>query len=166
MEITVEDYGHPATHPPEIITQDSDNRFVTDAQIAAWDAASGADGSAAAAAASAAEALTSETNAAASEVTADGSKIAAELAATNAQVSETNAAGSAVAAAASETAAGTATSKTTAELEDIADTINITGKGSGRFVFNSTTGLMVYASGALAADTWKTFDGVVAHTPI
>ena len=29
-------YGHPGSHPPSIITQDSDNRFVTDAQITDW----------------------------------------------------------------------------------------------------------------------------------
>lgn len=29
-------YTHPANHPPSIITQDSDNRFVTDAEKAAW----------------------------------------------------------------------------------------------------------------------------------
>lgn len=31
-------YSHPANHPPSIITQDSDNRFVTDAEKTSWDA--------------------------------------------------------------------------------------------------------------------------------
>ncbi|MHA7966602.1 hypothetical protein ACX93W_21045 [Paenibacillus sp. CAU 1782] len=31
-------YSHPATHPPSIITQDSGNRFVTDGEKAAWNA--------------------------------------------------------------------------------------------------------------------------------
>jgi len=30
-------YSHPANHPPSIITEDSSNRFVTDAQISSWD---------------------------------------------------------------------------------------------------------------------------------
>ncbi len=34
--IDVTDYGHPGSHPPSMITQDADNRFVTDAQITAW----------------------------------------------------------------------------------------------------------------------------------
>ncbi len=34
--IAVENYGHPGSHPPSIITQDENNRFVTDDQIAAW----------------------------------------------------------------------------------------------------------------------------------
>lgn len=31
-------YSHPANHPPSIITQDSSNRFVTDAEKATWNA--------------------------------------------------------------------------------------------------------------------------------
>lgn len=31
-------YTHPATHPPSIISQDSSNRFVTDTEKAAWNA--------------------------------------------------------------------------------------------------------------------------------
>lgn len=34
-------YTHPATHPPSIIVQDSSNRFVTDAEKAAWNASEG-----------------------------------------------------------------------------------------------------------------------------
>ena len=34
--IEVLNYGHPGTHDPDIITQDSENRFVTDEQIASW----------------------------------------------------------------------------------------------------------------------------------
>lgn len=36
-------YTHPANHPASIITQDSSNRFVTDAQKAAWDAKGAGD---------------------------------------------------------------------------------------------------------------------------
>lgn len=35
-EVTV--YTHPATHPPSIIAQDANNRFVTDSEKAAWNA--------------------------------------------------------------------------------------------------------------------------------
>lgn len=35
---TVVNYTHPVNHPPAIITQDLNNRFVTDIQIAAWSA--------------------------------------------------------------------------------------------------------------------------------
>lgn len=34
--IDVTSYGHPGSHPPSMITQDADNRFVTDIQITAW----------------------------------------------------------------------------------------------------------------------------------
>jgi hypothetical protein len=34
-------YTHPSSHPPSIITQDSSNRFVTDAEKAAWNAKAG-----------------------------------------------------------------------------------------------------------------------------
>lgn len=34
------EYTHPATHPPSIIAEDTDNRFVTDVQITTWDAKS------------------------------------------------------------------------------------------------------------------------------
>lgn len=37
-------YTHPSTHPPSIIAQDSSNRFVTDAEKAAWNAKQGAIG--------------------------------------------------------------------------------------------------------------------------
>jgi hypothetical protein len=35
---TLSNYTHPANHPPSIITQDASNRFVTDAEKAAWNA--------------------------------------------------------------------------------------------------------------------------------
>jgi len=41
IEAGANNYTHPANHAPSIITQDSTNRFVTDAQIAAWNAAAG-----------------------------------------------------------------------------------------------------------------------------
>lgn len=36
---TVVDYVHPAAHSPSIITQDASNRFITDAERAAWNSA-------------------------------------------------------------------------------------------------------------------------------
>ena len=38
---TLSNYTHPANHPPGIITQDPGNRFVTDAEKAAWNAKEG-----------------------------------------------------------------------------------------------------------------------------
>jgi hypothetical protein len=37
VEDGAKNYIHPDNHPPSIITQDSNNRFVTDAQITTWD---------------------------------------------------------------------------------------------------------------------------------
>ena len=37
-DITIPAYVHPTNHPPSIITQDADNRFVTDVEKAAWNA--------------------------------------------------------------------------------------------------------------------------------
>jgi hypothetical protein len=36
--VTLSNYTHPANHPPSIISQDPSNRFVTDAEKAAWNA--------------------------------------------------------------------------------------------------------------------------------
>jgi len=36
IEANANNYTHPANHPPSIITQDSSNRFVTDAEKTAW----------------------------------------------------------------------------------------------------------------------------------
>lgn len=38
IEANANNYSHPSTHSPSIIVQDSSNRFVTDAEKAAWDA--------------------------------------------------------------------------------------------------------------------------------
>ena len=37
IDDSANNYTHPANHPPAIITQDANNRFVTDAQITDWD---------------------------------------------------------------------------------------------------------------------------------
>ena len=40
--VKIEDYGHPGSHPADIVTQDENNRFVTDTQITNWDVAADA----------------------------------------------------------------------------------------------------------------------------
>ncbi len=57
--------------------------------------------------------------------------------------------------------------RTTAQLADIGDPINTLDKRIGRLVLNITSGLLVYADGVAAGDTWSaTHDGAVDHTPI
>jgi hypothetical protein len=191
MEITIEDYGHPASHPPEMITQDANNRFVTDVQIASWDAKATtqeaidavqplADQVATDAAQVAADKIDVAADAADTENNKNLAQTSANNAATSVQqtiINAGNSAQSAVDAETAQVAAETAeanavtgivtpVSKTTIELSDIADAINTTNKGPGRMVYNSDTQLMVYAVGGIAGDIWKTFDGVLAHTPI
>ena len=56
--------------------------------------------------------------------------------------------------------------RTTAQLVDIDDPINVTDKRVGRLVFNSTTGLLVVADGAAPNGTWSSVsDGLVDHSP-
>ena len=55
---------------------------------------------------------------------------------------------------------------TTTELEDIADPINTVGKYVGKMVFNTTTGIPVWADSAATNGTWSGADGAVDHTPI
>ena len=55
---------------------------------------------------------------------------------------------------------------TTTQLEDIADPINTQDKYQGKWVYNSTSDLMVYASDGTAGGTWRaSTDGLVDHTP-
>lgn len=55
---------------------------------------------------------------------------------------------------------------TTAQLAENTDAINTTDKFRGKQVLNTTTGILVYANGPAAGDTWKKVsDGTVAHTP-
>lgn len=55
---------------------------------------------------------------------------------------------------------------TSAELDDIADPINVTRKYVGKTVFNTTSGLLVVADGAATNGTWSSVsDGLVDHTP-
>lgn len=54
---------------------------------------------------------------------------------------------------------------TTTALEAIGNAINTTGKFTGKVVINTTTGLIVTAHAATAADVWDALDGTTAHTP-
>jgi hypothetical protein len=55
---------------------------------------------------------------------------------------------------------------TTAKLAAIGDAVNTVDKHAGKMVFNTTTGLPVWAVGPAAGDLWKTAAGATAHTPI
>jgi hypothetical protein len=54
---------------------------------------------------------------------------------------------------------------TTAQIADIANAVNTTGKAAGTIVFNTTLGTLKIATGALAASTWVNADGTTAVTP-
>lgn len=55
---------------------------------------------------------------------------------------------------------------TTAALEAVADATNTTDKYADKAVINTTTGAIVTADGAEAADVWLALDGTTAHTPV
>jgi hypothetical protein len=54
---------------------------------------------------------------------------------------------------------------TTAQIADIANAVNTTGKAAGTIVFNTTLGTLKIATGATAASTWVNADGTTAVTP-
>lgn len=55
--------------------------------------------------------------------------------------------------------------RTTAQLADIDDPINTENKRVGRMVWNSTTGVPVWADAATPGGTWSDSAGNVDHTP-
>jgi hypothetical protein len=55
---------------------------------------------------------------------------------------------------------------TIAALEDVADPINTTGKYTGKMVVVLATGLILTATGAAAADSWKGSNGTTSADPI
>lgn len=55
---------------------------------------------------------------------------------------------------------------TTAALEAVGNAINTTGKYTGKLVWNTTTGLPLWADGPAAADTWSLATGVATHSPV
>lgn len=55
---------------------------------------------------------------------------------------------------------------TTTNLADVAATINTTDKFTGKAVYNTTTGIVVYADGPDADDKWAEADGTDEHTPV
>jgi hypothetical protein len=54
---------------------------------------------------------------------------------------------------------------TTAQIADIANSVNTTGKAAGTIVFNTTLGTLKIATGANANSTWVNADGTTAVTP-
>ena len=56
---------------------------------------------------------------------------------------------------------------TTTELEDVTDIINTSPlKHAGFMVWNSTTGIPVFADGSNDSDTWSDATGAATHTPV
>lgn len=55
---------------------------------------------------------------------------------------------------------------TAANLADIANAINTTGKYTGKMVVVLSSGLIFTATGALAADVWRASDGTTTATPV
>lgn len=53
---------------------------------------------------------------------------------------------------------------TTAELVDATSAINTTGKFVGKIVYNTTTGIPVFADVATAAGVWADAQGATEHT--
>ena len=59
------------------------------------------------------------------------------------------------------------TTSTTAALEDVTNSINTdASKELGFMVKNTTTGLVVFASGNTDGAVWHFYDGSTAHTPV
>jgi hypothetical protein len=61
--------------------------------------------------------------------------------------------------------AGLSINATTTELADAGATVNTHGKTTGRQVYNTTTGLPLWASGPATTDTWDDATGTTQHTP-
>jgi len=53
----------------------------------------------------------------------------------------------------------------TTDLVDIDHAINTTNKIAGKMVYNTTTGLPVFAVDGTAGGLWKNAAGATAHTP-
>jgi len=53
-----------------------------------------------------------------------------------------------------------------ANLEDVANAINTTGKYTGKMVVVLASGLIFTASGAAAADVWRASDGTTTAAPV
>ena len=55
--------------------------------------------------------------------------------------------------------------RTTAQIDDKEDFVNITDKRVGKMIFNTTTGLPLWADASTDVGTWSLATGIVAHTP-
>lgn len=60
---------------------------------------------------------------------------------------------------------GTPTS-TTANMSSLAQSVNTASKFAAKQVINSTDNKMYYATGGLASDVWRSFDGATTITPV
>lgn len=60
---------------------------------------------------------------------------------------------------------GSAQSYTAANIAAVAHAVNTAGKVAGLVVFDTTNNRLMRSTGALAASTWKTLDGVTTVTP-
>jgi len=60
---------------------------------------------------------------------------------------------------------GTAKSYTAANIAAVANAVNTSGKVAGLIVWDTTNNRYMRATGATAAATWKTLDGVTTVTP-
>lgn len=54
---------------------------------------------------------------------------------------------------------------TTAQITNAAHVVNTENKRAGTMIFNTTTGLPLWATGNGATDTWVNATGATAHTP-
>jgi len=55
---------------------------------------------------------------------------------------------------------------TTTQLEDDAHAINTVNKYTGKMVYNTTTGIPVFADGSTPTSKWAEADGTDEHTPV
>jgi len=55
---------------------------------------------------------------------------------------------------------------TVADLEDVANAVNTTGKYTGKMVVVLASGLIFTATGSAAADVWRASDGTTVASPI
>ena len=58
------------------------------------------------------------------------------------------------------------TADSVANLEDVANAINTTGKYTGKMVVVLASGLIFTATGSAAADVWRASDGTTVATPV
>jgi hypothetical protein len=55
--------------------------------------------------------------------------------------------------------------RASSQIQDATDSVNTSGKGEGRVIFDTTLQKILFATGSGATATWKNFNGTVEHTP-